>query len=98
MEGGFSFAIELADVHIALNEDKPADLEETSAGPEKAHFAAWEKSNRLCLLSLKRSIQEHLKSCLPTDCTAKQMLKALEARYRVSSNAQVEHSSSSFLI
>ncbi|KAI3430112.1 uncharacterized protein J3R85_008255 [Psidium guajava] len=85
----FLFAMELADVHIALNEDRHTDLEETIAGPEKAHFAAWEKSYKLCLLSLKRSIQEHLKSGLPTDCTAKQMMEALQSRYRVSSNAKV---------
>ncbi|KAI3437350.1 Cysteine-rich PDZ-binding protein (Cysteine-rich interactor of PDZ three) [Psidium guajava] len=81
--------MEIADVHIALTEDKLAVPVETSEGCEKAHMAAWEKSNRICLLSMRRSSQEHLLSGLPTDCTAKQMMEALQARYRVSSNAQV---------
>ena len=85
----FLFAMELADVHIALTEDKPVVSMETSEGSEKAHLAAWEKSNRICLLTMRKSIQEHLLSGLPTDCTAKQMMEALQARYRVSSNAQV---------
>ena len=38
---------------------------------------------------MKKSIQEHLKSGLPADCTAKEMMAALEARNRTSSNAEV---------
>ena len=36
----FLFAMEIADVHIALNEDKHVVAEETSTGLEKAHLAA----------------------------------------------------------
>ena len=38
---------------------------------------------------MKKSIQEHLKSGLPADCTAKEMMAALKARNRISSNAEV---------
>ena len=81
--------MELADVHIALSKDKPADITATSTETEKIDYAAWEKSNRICLLTMKKSIQEHLKSGLPGDCTAKEMMEALEARNRTSSNAEV---------
>ena len=85
----FLFGIELADVHIALSKDKPADITVTSTETEKTDYAAWEKSNRICLLTMKKSIQEHLKSGLPADCTTKEMMEALEARNRTSSNAEV---------
>ena len=81
--------MELADVHIALTKDKPADITATSIEAEKTDYAAWEKRNRICLLTMKKSIQEHLKSGLPADCTAKEMMTALEARNRISSNAEV---------
>ena len=38
---------------------------------------------------MKKSIQEHLKSGLPVDCTAKEMMAAIEARNRISSNVEV---------
>ena len=85
----FLFGMELVDVHIALTKDKPADITATSIETEKTDYAAWEKSNRICLLTMKKSIQEHLKSGLPADSTAKEMMAALEARNRISSNVEV---------
>ena len=85
----FLFGMELADVHIALTRDKPADITATSIEAEKTDYAAWEKSNRIYLLTMKKSIQEHLKSGLPGDCTSKEMMATLEARNRISSNAEV---------
>ena len=85
----FLFGMELADVHMALTMDKPADITTTSTEAEKTDYATWERSNRICLLTMKKSIQEHLKSGLPVDCTAKEMMAAIEARNRVSSNAEV---------
>ena len=85
----FLFGMELADVHIALTKDKPTDITTTSIEAEKTDYATWEKSNRICLLTMKKSIQEHLKSGLPVDCTAKEMMAAIEARNRISSNAEV---------
>ena len=85
----FLVGMELADVHIALTMDKMADITTTSIEAEKADYATWERSNRIFLLTMKKSIQEHLKSGLPVDCTAKEMMAAIEARNRVSSNAEV---------
>ncbi|XP_048141466.1 uncharacterized protein LOC125316652 [Rhodamnia argentea] len=79
----FLFAMELADVHVALYEDKPANLIETSTAIEMTRFATWGKSNRICLLSMKQSIQEHLKSSLPIDRTAKEMMEAIHTRFAV---------------
>ncbi|XP_043714819.1 uncharacterized protein LOC122663180 [Telopea speciosissima] len=85
----FLFAMEMADVHISLDMDKPADLDDRSTDDDKTVHAAWTKSNRLCLLSLKMTIKEHLKSGFPSNCTAKELLAAVALRYRVSSNAEI---------
>ena len=79
----------MADVHIALTKDKPIDITTTSIEAEKMDYAAWEKSNRICLLEKKKSIQEHIKSGLLANYTAKEMMAALEARNRISSNAEI---------
>ncbi|GAV57263.1 UBN2 domain-containing protein, partial [Cephalotus follicularis] len=83
------FAMEMADVHILLVTDKPGELTITSTNDEKLVHAAWMKSNRICLLSMRRSILDHLKSGLPIDCTAKELMIAISERYRVSSNADI---------
>ncbi|GAV71000.1 hypothetical protein CFOL_v3_14495, partial [Cephalotus follicularis] len=77
----------MADVDLSLITDKPGDLIITSTNDEKLVHVAWMKSNRIFLLSMRRSILDHLKSGLPTDCTAKELMTAISERYRVSSNA-----------
>ncbi|GAV85921.1 UBN2 domain-containing protein [Cephalotus follicularis] len=83
------FAMEMTDVDLSLVTDKPGDLITTSTEDEKSVHAAWMKSNHICLLSIRRLILDHLKSVLPTDCTAKELMTAISERYRVSSNANI---------
>ncbi|GAV57656.1 UBN2 domain-containing protein [Cephalotus follicularis] len=83
------FAIEMADVDLSLVSDKPGDLTVSSTEDEKLVHVAWMKSNRICLLSMRRSILDHMKSGLPTDCTAKELMTAINERYRVSSHADI---------
>ncbi|GAV57757.1 hypothetical protein CFOL_v3_01293 [Cephalotus follicularis] len=83
------FAMEMADVDISLVTDKPWDLTATSTEDDKSVHVVWMKSNRICLLSIRRSILDHLKSGLPTDCTAKELMIAISEMYRVSSNAYI---------
>ncbi|GAV86610.1 hypothetical protein CFOL_v3_30039, partial [Cephalotus follicularis] len=71
------FAMEMADVDLSLVTDKPGDLTVANTDDEKLVHAAWMKSNRICLLSMRRSILDHLKSGLPTDCTAKELMTAI---------------------
>ncbi|GAV85523.1 UBN2 domain-containing protein [Cephalotus follicularis] len=83
------FAIEMADVDLSLVTDKPGDLTATSTEDEKSVHAAWMKINHIYLLSMRKSILDHLKSGLPTYCTAKELMSAINERYRVSSNADI---------
>ncbi|GAV64587.1 hypothetical protein CFOL_v3_08105, partial [Cephalotus follicularis] len=77
------------DVDLSLGTDKPGELTITSTDDEKLVHVAWMKSNRICLLSMRRSILDHLKIGLPTDCIAKELMTAINERYRVSSNADI---------
>ena len=83
------FAIEMADVNMAMTKDKPADLTDYSTEVEKQAFTAWERSNRLCYLTMKRSIPEHLLSGLPVTTIARDFLTNVSKRYKVSSNAEI---------
>ncbi|GAV81243.1 UBN2 domain-containing protein [Cephalotus follicularis] len=83
------FAMEMVYVDLSLVMDKPGDLTATSTKDEKSLYAVWMKSNRICLLSMRSSILDHLKIGLPTDCTAKELMNEISERYRVSSNADI---------
>ncbi|XP_048141414.1 uncharacterized protein LOC125316632 [Rhodamnia argentea] len=85
----FLFGMELTDVHVALNENRPTAPTNASTEAQKAQFVAWEKSNRICLTSMKRSIREHLRSGFDADIIVRQMMEALVARNRDSPNAEV---------
>ncbi|GAV64233.1 UBN2 domain-containing protein, partial [Cephalotus follicularis] len=84
------FAMEMADLDLSLVMDKPVDLTVASTDDEKLVHTVWMKSNRMCLLSMRRLILDHLKSGLPTNCTAKKLMTTISERYHVSSNVVIE--------
>ncbi|GAV86450.1 hypothetical protein CFOL_v3_29880, partial [Cephalotus follicularis] len=61
------FTMKMADVDLSLVTDKAGELIVASTDDEKLVHAAWIKSNCICLLSMRRSILDHLKSGIPTD-------------------------------
>ncbi|GAV58197.1 hypothetical protein CFOL_v3_01731 [Cephalotus follicularis] len=79
----------MVDVDLSFVTDKPGDLTATSTEDEKSVHVVWMKINRICLLSMRRLILDHLKSGLPTDCIAKELMTAISERYRVSSNTGI---------
>ncbi|GAV80686.1 UBN2 domain-containing protein, partial [Cephalotus follicularis] len=83
------FAMEIEAVDLSLVTDKPEDLTVTTTDDEKLVHATWMKSNRICLLSMRRSILDHLKSGLPTDCTAKELMTTISEMYHFSLNADI---------
>ncbi|GAV81196.1 UBN2 domain-containing protein, partial [Cephalotus follicularis] len=82
------FAIGIADIDLAMISDMPADITDTSSLAEREHHAKWERSNRLCLMAMKRSIFEHLLGGLPETNDAGEFFAAVGERYQVSSNAE----------
>ncbi|RVW17199.1 Retrovirus-related Pol polyprotein from transposon TNT 1-94 [Vitis vinifera] len=57
----------------------------------RAHYAKWERSNRLSLISIKRSIVEHLLGGIPESNNAKEFLVVVANRYQTSDNAEAGH-------
>ncbi|XP_057443852.1 uncharacterized protein LOC130736006 [Lotus japonicus] len=77
----FEFSLGIADVDVALLETKPVVY-------EKEKLAKWERSNRLSLYAIKRTISEHLISGFPEKDNAKDLLTAIGERFQVSDNAE----------
>jgi hypothetical protein len=81
------FSLGIADLDIALREDKPVVNAESTA-EQRERLAKWVRADRLSLIAIKRTISEHLLGGLPEECTAKEFLDALKERYTVSDNAE----------
>ncbi|GAV74342.1 UBN2 domain-containing protein [Cephalotus follicularis] len=78
----------IADIDLAMISDIPVDITYTSSLAEREHHAKWERSNRLYLMAMKRSISEHLLGGLPETNDAREFFATVGERYQVSSNAE----------
>ncbi|KAG8375187.1 hypothetical protein BUALT_Bualt10G0074200 [Buddleja alternifolia] len=77
-------ALGLADIDVTLRDDQPAGLADDASDTERRTYTQWERSNRLSLLAMKKSIGEHLLSGLPETNSAKEFFDAVGKRYYVS--------------
>ena len=74
---------------MSLREDEPPKPTDESTEAERAHYAKWERSNCLSLISIKRSIVEHLLGGIPESNNAKEFLVAVGNRYQIFDNVEV---------
>ncbi|KAL6328217.1 hypothetical protein AAG906_034360 [Vitis piasezkii] len=64
----------MMDLDMALREDEPPKPTNESTKAMRTHYAKWERSNHLSLISIKRSIAEHLLGGIPESNNAKEFL------------------------
>ena len=62
------------DLDLAILEDKPATISDASSNEEKAHYKAWERSNRLSLMFMRMTIADNIKTILPKTNSAKEFM------------------------
>ena len=74
-----------------LREDEPPKPTNEITKAEIAHYAKWKRSNRLSLISIKRSIAEHLLGGIPESNNAKEFLVVVGNRYQISDNAEARN-------
>ena len=66
------YTLGMMDLDMALHEDEPPKPIDESTEAGRAHYAKWERSNRLSLISIKRSIAKHLFGGIPESNNAKE--------------------------
>ncbi|RVW47777.1 Vinorine synthase [Vitis vinifera] len=77
----------MMDLDMALREDEPPKPTNESTEAMKAHYAKWEMSNHLSLISIKRSIAKHLLGGIPESNNVKEFLVVVGNKYQTSNNA-----------
>ena len=75
------FDLGMMDLDMALCEDEPLKPTNESTEAMRAHYAKWERLNRLSLISIKRSIVEHLLGGISKSNNAKEFLIVVGNRY-----------------
>ena len=76
---------------MVLSEDKPPKPIDESTESERVHYAKLERFNCLSLISIKRSIIEHLLGGTIESNNAKEFLVVVGNRYQISDNAEVRN-------
>ncbi|CAA0806005.1 Unknown protein, partial [Striga hermonthica] len=75
---------------LALRIDQPASLTENITTEEKLCFEKWERSNRLSLMIIKKSIPKIFRGTISDDITlAKEFLVEIEKRFNKSDKAKM---------
>ena len=70
------------DLDLALRVSSPAPLTDESSSDEKRDIERWEKSNRMCLMIIKKVIPEAFKGTISeTIKTAKEFLEEIKNRF-----------------
>ena len=77
------------DLDLALRSEQPASLTDLSTSDERRHFEKWDRSNRMSLMILKRSIPEVFRGAVSEEITnTKDFLAELEKRFAKSDKAE----------
>ena len=68
------FNLGVLDLDLAILEEKPATIIDASSNEEKAHYKAWERSNRLSLIFMRMAVANNIKTTLPKIENAKNFM------------------------
>ncbi|KAL0375532.1 UNVERIFIED_CONTAM: hypothetical protein Scaly_0670800 [Sesamum calycinum] len=78
------------DLDLALTEDSPLALTDKSTSEQKREKERWEKSNRMCVMSRKKSIIETFRGTISETLTkAKDFLEHIEKRFVKNEKAEI---------
>nr|XP_033515140.1 uncharacterized protein LOC117279677 [Nicotiana tomentosiformis] len=70
------------DLDLALLNDKPAAITDSSSADEKSFHKAWERSNMLSLMFMRMNIANNIKSTIPQTESVREYLKFVEEYFR----------------
>nr|XP_016432340.1 PREDICTED: uncharacterized protein LOC107758998 [Nicotiana tabacum] len=72
------FHLGVMDIDLALLNDKPTAITDTSNADEKSFHKAWERSNKLSLMFMRMIISNNINSTIPQTESAREYLKFVE--------------------
>ncbi|XP_073132852.1 uncharacterized protein [Henckelia pumila] len=78
------------DLDLAIRVDRPPALTDKSTSDDKREFEKWERSNRMCLMIMKKAIPKTFRDTMSSDITtAKDFLTDIEKRFVKNEKAEI---------
>ena len=78
------------DLDLALRVDSPDPLTDKSTSDQKKEFEKWERSNRMCMMIMKKAIPEAFRGTISEKITtAKEFLADIEKRFVKNEKAEI---------
>ena len=78
------------DLDLVFRVDSPAPVFDLSTSDQKREFERWERSNRMCMMIIKRAIPEAFRGAMSDDITtAKAFLTDIEKRFVKNEKAEI---------
>jgi len=68
------FHLGVLDLDLVILEEKPATITDAISIEEKAHYKAWERSNRLSLMFMRMTVTNNIKTTLPKTDNVKEFM------------------------
>ena len=72
------FHLGVLDLDLALLNEEPAALTDTSSADQRSFHKTWERSNRLSMMFLRMTVEDNIKSTLKETKNAKEFMKFVE--------------------
>ncbi|XP_016510068.1 uncharacterized protein LOC107827436 [Nicotiana tabacum] len=76
------FHLGVMDLNLALLNDKPAAITNSSSADEKSFHKAWEHSSMLSIMFMRMNIASNIKSTIPQTESAREYLKFVAEHFR----------------
>ncbi|XP_044479425.1 uncharacterized protein LOC123206322 [Mangifera indica] len=75
------------DLDLAIREEEPLALTESSTPQQIAYYEQWKKSNRLSMMLMKAHVSKSIRGLVPECKKAKDLMKAIEEQFVTSNKA-----------
>ncbi|XP_068340380.1 uncharacterized protein [Pyrus communis] len=79
----------LMDLDLALREDEPAYLTDTSTVEQRLKHEKWQKANRMSLMVMRRTMSETVRGGIPACDKVKDFLDSIRANFKESEKAEM---------
>ncbi|XP_021653664.2 uncharacterized protein LOC110644986 [Hevea brasiliensis] len=86
-----SMYLAIAQLHLALRVDAPAELTDESTIAKKTYYEKWQNSNRVFLMVIKYIIDKSIRQGIPNKETTKEFLQAVAEKFKKFDKTQKSH-------
>ena len=78
----------MMDIDLAIREDKPSDLTDTSTSDQRNKYEKWDRANRMSLMIMRKAMTQSVKGGIPKLENANEFFAAVGEKFKESGKAE----------